>query len=201
MRLKLICLIVLAMFIKIASAQTFGIKGGMNIASMNFSSSGFDVSPKSIIGVHIGPVVEFKLQESLYFNSGLLYSLKGFKMESEGESASTNLNYLEIPLNLAYKFPASETSNFFVQAGPYLAYALSGKAKYGNESENINFKEDGLKRIDLGVGIGLGFELGPLVPSVSYQLGLSNLNDDSSSDMKAKNKVFQISVAYMFGEK
>jgi len=202
MRLKLICLIVMAMLFKISGAQTFGIKGGMNIASMSFSSSGFDVSPKSIIGVHIGPIAEFRLQESLSFNTGLLYSLKGYKMKVDymGETmeGTSKINYLEIPMNFAYKFATSETSNFLVQAGPYLGYALSGKDKTDGETIDVEFGDGGMRRVDFGLGIGLGLEFGPLVPTVSYQFGLANLS--GISEMKVKNNAFLISIAYMFGK-
>jgi len=200
MKSKLIFLFLFALLVQTSNAQVFGIKGGINLASMSFSED-MENSIKSILGVHVGPVAEFELQESLFFNTGLLFSVKGAKMEYGSEDASTNLNYLEIPLNFAYKFSAGEKSKLLVQAGPYLAYALSGKTKYGDESEDINFKEDGLKRIDFGLGVGLGIELGPIVPSISYQLGLSNLNDDSEDDTSVKNKVIQISVAFMFGKK
>ncbi|MBL7971290.1 MAG: PorT family protein [Prolixibacteraceae bacterium] len=202
MKSKLTFLLVFTLFAQFANAQVFGIKGGMNVASMTFSSSGMDFSPKSIIGLQIGPVAEFELQESLYFNTGLLYSLKGYKIKmdfmGENVDVTSKLNYLEVPLNFAYKFETSETSKFFVQAGPYLGYALSGKSKGDGESVDIEFGDGGMKRFDLGVGIGLGLEFGPLVPSVSYQLGLANLSDDS--DVKVKNQVFQVSVAYMFGK-
>jgi len=199
MKSKLIFLLLLGFLVQTSTAQTFGVKGGINLASMSFSED-MDNSVKSLLGVHAGPVVEIELQESLCFNTGLLFSVKGAKMEYGNENASTSLNYLEIPLNVAYKFSLGESSNFFVQAGPYLAYALSGKTKFGDESEDIDFEADGMKRMDFGLGIGAGIELGPIVPSVSYQLGLSNLNDDSEMDGTVKNKVLQFSIAYMFGK-
>jgi len=199
MKSKLFLFFVCSLLVHVATAQTFGLKGGVNIANMTFSASGMSISPKSIVGIHIGPVVEFKLQESLYFNTGILYSLKGCKADFEGVNSTEKLNYLEIPLNIAYKFATSETSKFFVQAGPYLGYALSGKDKTDGETTDIEFGDGGAKRFDFGVGIGLGLEFGQLVPSVNYQLGLANINDDT--DIKLKNKVFQISVAYMFGGK
>lgn len=69
MKAKLVFLILFAMFTQIANAQVFGIKGGINIANMNFSASGMNISPKSIIGFHFGPVAEFELQEKLFFNT------------------------------------------------------------------------------------------------------------------------------------
>lgn len=202
MRIKLIFFISLLMFAFVSRSQTFGLKGGVNIASMNFSASGLDISPKSILGIHIGPVAEFELQESLFFNTGILYSLKGYKLKMDfmGESMDEKIriNNLEIPFNFAYKFSPNETLNFFAQAGPYIGYALSGTAKTDGESEKIDFKEDGMKRFDFGLGIGLGMEFGPIVPSISYQFGLANLSDED--EVKVKNNVFQISVAYMFGK-
>jgi hypothetical protein len=203
MRLKFICFIVLAMLFKISGAQTFGIKGGMNIASMSFSASGLDFSPKSIVGVHVGPVVEFKMQGSLSFNTGLLYSLKGYKMKADymgtTMEGTSKINYLEVPMNLVCKFPTSETSNFLIQAGPYLGYALSGKDETDGETTDVEFGDGGMKRFDFGLGIGLGLEFGPLVPTASYQFGLANLS--GISDLTVKNNAFMISVAYMFGGK
>ncbi len=203
MKTKLFLSLVFLLLVQLVNAQTFGVKGGVNFANVTISSSGMEVSPKSIVGIHLGPVVEFELQESLYLNTGLLYSLKGYKVDMEdfeeldGEAKET-FNILEIPINLAYKFALSETSNFAIQAGPYLGYALSGKSKWGDESEDIDFGEDGYKRMDFGIGFGPALEFGPVVASLNYQIGLANMADDD--EVKVKNKVFQISVAYMFGK-
>ena len=124
--------------------------------------------------------------------------------EDETEELVTwteTFNYLEIPLNLAYLFPINDKSDFFIQAGPFLGYALSGKEEIGSESESIDFEESMLKRFDYGVGFGAGVQFGSIVASLNYQLGLANLNDDPDYDATFKNKVFQISLAYMFGNK
>lgn len=197
MKTKLIFAVVFLLLAQIVNSQTFGLRGGVNFANMNFSASGLDYSPKSIFGVHFGPVADFQLDESLYFNTGLLYSLKGFKVSVLGESIQNRLNCLEIPLDIAYKFSLKGDSKFFIQAGPYLGYALSGKTKYNGETEDIEFEDGGMKRFDLGLGFGAGLEFGAMVASLNYQMGLANMSDDS--EVTAKNKVLQISVAYMFG--
>jgi hypothetical protein len=203
MKTKLIVCIVFVMFSLVLKAQTFGLRGGINIATMSFSTSGFDVSPKSIVGIHVGPVVEFKLPGSLSFNTGLLYSLKGYKMKvsymSETMEGSSKINYLEVPMNFAYKFEAGRASIFFIQAGPYIGYAISGKDKTDGETTDVEFGDGGMRRFDFGLGLGLGLQFGSLVPMVSYQFGLTNLSD--MSDMTVKNKAFQISIAYLFGKK
>ena len=202
MKSKLILVVACVLLIQFVSAQSYGVKGGLNVANMSFSSNGMNYSPKSIIGIQFGPVADYQLKESLYLNTGLLYSLKGFKIKSQGETITNKFNYLEIPINVAYKFTLTETSKFFIQAGPYMAYALSAKGKKDDVSVDIDFKDDGVTRFDYGFGFGGGLEFNSFVTSLNYQLGFANIfNDDSyDSDIKVKNKVLQLSVAYMFGK-
>jgi hypothetical protein len=201
-------LAVFALGVQIVNAQTFGIRGGVNFANVSLTESGMSVSPKSIIGFHVGPVAHFQLKDRLYLNTGLLYSLKGAKVEGDEFSPTEQIkiNYLEIPLNLAYKFSLTEKSDFFIQAGPYLGYGLSGTDKFGDESIDLFSAEGRAKRWDYGLGFGAGVDFGKLVASVNYQLGFANLLEPTStelgvSDVTVKNKVFQISLAYMFGKK
>lgn len=197
MKTKILLALVFAFCVQFVNAQTFGIKGGFNFANISLSNS--DKSPKTIVGLHLGPVVEFEIQENLCFNTGLLYSLKGYKMEYGEGKATDKLNYLEIPLNIAYKFPINDTYKFFVQAGPYVGFAISGKTRYEGGSSKIEFGKDGWKRLDFGIGAGAGVESGPFLASLSYQPGLSTIVMNNQG-VKLKNQVFQISLAYMLGE-
>jgi hypothetical protein len=201
MRVKIFFAAVLLLFVHFVQAQRFGIKGGVNFANVAISTSGVSISPSSITGFQAGPVIECNLNNSLYLNSGVLYSLKGFKIKSGTDKMQETFNYLEIPVNVAYKFPTGGNMDFFIQAGPYLAYAASGKTKLNDVSVDLDFKEQGIKRFDYGLGFGAGLDLGALVASINYQLGLNNLNDDSTTEGSIKNKVFQVSLAYMFGKK
>jgi hypothetical protein len=212
MKTKFVLLFVLALFVQVTSAQTFGIKGGVNFANMSISPSE-GTSPNSITGFHIGPVMELGISDNLFLNTGVLYSLKGYKTEDEWEGMVEKdvitFNNLEIPINLALKLSLGEKSKLFVQAGPYLSYALSGKVKSewnGEEdTEEIDFDDWGINRVDFGVAFGAGIEFGRIVTSLNYQLGLTDMSDESGSDIEetaytVKSKVFQISIAYMFGK-
>ncbi len=202
MKAKLIYFVALMLLVQIVNAQTFGIKGGINFANIAYSGGGTTVTEKSITGVHFGPIMDFPLQENLSLNTGLLFSIKGSKSEDSyagmSYTTTTTLNYLVVPINLGYKFPIDKSTKLLIQAGPYLGYALSGKVKDSGGSTDIKFGEKGgAKRLDMGLGFGAGVELGSLVVSLNYELGLANIED--SSDYKVKNKVLQISLAYMFG--
>ena len=206
MRTKVLILAMLAFFTQIANAQSFGVKGGLNLASMSYSMKELDNSPEPIIGLHFGPIVEFKLTNRINFNSGILYTLKGSREEIWNinndlkfvpERVPIRLNFLEIPLNIAYKISLREKSNFFVQAGPYLGFVLNGKFKINNETNDIQFGGLGkMKRFDFGLGIGSGFQFGSWITSLSYQFGLTNRYD--IPDSRTRNNALQLSIAYMF---
>ena len=197
---KLIYLIVFMLFVQVSNAQTsWGIKGGANFANMSITAAGMSVSQESNTQFHIGIVQDIDLKNNVYFNTGLLYSVKGFKFQG----ATENINYLVVPLNLGYKFPLGQTkSKLLLQAGPYLAYAVSAKDNYDGQSVDVPFGPGGLRRFDAGLGIGAGVDFNPIVLSVNYELGLTNAFDNGNiaeyQGAKATNNVVQLSIAYMF---
>jgi hypothetical protein len=202
MRTKFIYAILFVFLGYVANAQRLGIKGGINFANVTAKMSGASMSPKSLTGFHVGGVADFDLKNNLAFNTGLLYTVKGFSGEdTESGKLKESLNYLEVPLNLAYKIPIKDQSKFFIQAGPYLAFGLNAKETVGSESQSGSFKDAGVKSLDYGLGLGAGVELGSFVAGIQYQLGLADINDESGVPMTLKNKVFQISLAYMFSGK
>lgn len=188
----LLCLTVVA-----ASAQKFGIKGGVNFANGNYDVSGASLSTSSLTGVQLGVVGEFPLSQEIYFNSGLLYSQKGVKLDLAGVEIKIPINYFEIPLNLAYKYDLGGPV-FFAQAGPYVGVGLSAKAKSGDTEEDIDFGDgdDEYKRIDFGINIGTGLEVKALQFGVNYGLGLVNLENEDGAELK--NGVFSITIGYFF---
>jgi hypothetical protein len=185
-RSLLFLFVVFALCVQIARAQTFGIKGGVDFAKVNTNYFG----GISHTGFHIGPVADFKLNKSLYFNTGLLYSSIGSKAKGMEFIATYKMDYLEIPLNLAYKFPLNDKSHFFIQAGPYLSYGFGSTEAIRDEGQ-----------INYGLGFGAGVQFGSIVASLNYELGIAGIPENSSATMNNNNKVFQISVAYMFGKK
>ena len=179
MKAKLTFAVTLLLVALMGRAQNIGIKGGINISTMKISALGLGVAQKSLVGMHVGPVADFQILHNLYFNTGLLYSLKGFREEFTDPGSTESLNYLVIPINIACKVPVSDHSRVRILAGPYLGYALSGKDKSGGESTDIEFGPDGMKRFDYGIGIGAGVEFGSVVTSLNYEHGLARLIDDN----------------------
>jgi hypothetical protein len=181
-----------------ANAQRFGIKAGLNVANATAEVSGLSLSTSSLFGFQAGVVGELPVAQEIYFNSGLLYSLKGVKYDLGGIEIKIPVHYLEVPLNIAYKTGLSETLQFFAQAGPYVGIGLSAKGKSGDTTEDIEFGsgDEQMKRIDFGLNFGTGLEINNIQLGINYGLGLKNLENDDEA--KFKNGVFSITVGYFF---
>ena len=210
MKTKLILVIAFTLMVQLTNAQTLGFKGGINSSSMLFTENGVGYSPKSLSGFQLGPVIDFKLWKDFYMNTGLLFSLKGYNLNSPELAGSeavflngkVKLGYFDIPLNLAYKFPLSGKTKFFIQAGPYLGLGMGGTVKIQTTPETPIqdiYSYDYLHNFDFGVGTGAGVEIGPIVASVNYERGISNLNlHPTTFPGTFSNKSLQFSIAYMF---
>ncbi len=199
-------------------AQTFGLRGGMNLSNMLMKMDGEVLSEdmKMNPGYHVGLALDFPIEDWLSIESGLLLSKKGFKIseEDDGYSYEGKLNslYLNIPFTPKATFNAGNVK-LYVLAGPYLAYGIGGKTKstysYNGdsetESEDIEWgndpENDDLKRIDFGLSMGGGVLINAVQIGITYDLGISNISPFTEYDTKIKNKVLGITCAYWFPKK
>jgi len=198
---KFKALFIVAMFAVTAmvSAQStsFGVKGGLGISNLY----GGDVeNAKAIIGFNIGVFGDYEFAPGVGIQSGLSYVTKGAKYTDteDNESASVNYGYLQLPVHFAYKTEVTPGTRIVFHAGPYAAYALSGKMKYGSISVDIFDKDemtDGVfKRFDAGLGLGVGAEFGRIVVDLGWDMGLLEVAKDS----EVKNQSGYLSIGYKF---
>ena len=188
----------------ITNAQTrFGVKGGINFASISLSVSGINITSDNNIGFHAGLLTEMPISEKFLFQPNLLYSVKGGKFSSTVSGSTTSssgkYNYLEVPLNFLFK----ATDGFSIGGGPYLAYLLSA-----TDDKGTSVSLDGANKFDYGVNLAANYEFkGGFGVSAFYAYGLGNLASSSSSggvslgSVSVNNRVFGFSVIKYFGEK
>ena len=176
-----------------ANAQTFGLKGGLNIS---YISNYYEepTNPKSKIGFNAGVFYNQSLNEKLKIQPELLYSSKGMKYKYGTEEFS----YLSLPVFIQY----SIVPNLYIEAGPEISYLLSSKDKFnGNEDyygETIDNMED-MKKIDFGLGLGLGYNItNEFGVNARYVQGLLDVYKETTEGDIAKNSVLQIGVYYKF---
>ena len=201
---KIVGFIVVALVLSTTAmfAQTtFGVRAGVNFQNMNGKSGGDKMENALKTGINIGVNAEMGVAPDFYFQPGLLFSTKGANDLMEMDDFSINISYLELPLNLVYK-PTLGTGKLIAGFGPYLGYAIGGKWKYDDESEDIEFgssEEDDLKPLDLGANLLFGYEFSNKISvQLNAQLGLVNLVPEGDSDNSIKNTGFGFSVGYRF---
>jgi hypothetical protein len=200
-KILLTLITIIAVNASINAQMRFGVKGGLNLASI--STSDKTVPTSSALGFHGGIVLDAPLSESISIQPNLLFSQKGFSLDASGISSKVTFNYIEIPVNFLY----NATDALTIGAGPFLGYALSASAKttFNGQTQTTDVDFDNKsQRVDYGLNITAGYEIiEGLVISANYSLGLANLNKDAttSSTNTIKNNVIGFSVTKFFGER
>ncbi len=232
-----LCLITMTSILVHAQLQ-FGPKLGLNLANCAFNIKDSDSDPetKMRLAFAIGGVIDYGFSDAFSLQSGLMFSSKGFSRDLDEWADEFNydgysryiLNYLEIPITVAYKI-----KGFQIYTGPYIAFGIGGKNKWdytytingAEESEKDDSKikpkmgevkeedlgddESAYSAFDYGLNFGLGYQIKSILINAGYSLGLGNINpgydyedfDYDRSDYKYSNRVISISVSYLFGKK
>ena len=189
---KILFALLTVSFCNIAVSQdiNFGVKGGVNFASLTGDTSGLETRT----AFHFGIVAEVQISDKFAFQPELLYSSQGAKDSEFDEELKTT--YLNIPLMAKYYV----AENISIEAGPQIGLLLSAKTEIdGADDEDIKFR---FRDVDFGFNFGLGYKLDSgLNFGLRYNLGISNIVNEVEAfvtDNKINNSVFQISIGYLF---
>ena len=124
------------------------------------------------VKVGIGLEVPFANTNIWSFQTGLNFISKGVKGDGVTDAwdvvdVTINQLYLELPLMVGARIHTASNFDLLFKGGPYLAYGVGGKIKIDGVSEKADtFGDDGLKRFDAGLGLGVAFEFGNIVVGV-----------------------------------
>ncbi len=186
-----------------ASAQevTWGVKAGANISNFKAKEGGFSSTNDSKVGFHVGAFLDWGLSQSFYIQPGLYFSQQGSKNDAGGVDVKMNASYLKLPILASYRINLSgENIRLHINAGPYVAYGLGGKIDDGT-SKVDTFGDDGLKRFDAGLSVGLGVNFNKFYVGGGYDFGLANIVDKDyfgGNDAKMKSQNWNITVGFTF---
>ena len=122
---------------------------------------------------------------------------KGGKLKTNNpltrSQSSLRLNTLELPVLARFHF-----GKFYMNAGPSIAYTLSGTRKIENLSTKLSFTNstEGFRRFDAGVQMGGGVEFPfkerRIALDIRYNYGLTNI----VYDKEIHNRAVMISVHF-----
>jgi hypothetical protein len=172
-------------------AQTFGLKGGLNVATVD-NNQGSNI--ESRLSYHAGGLVNIPISPQLAVQPEVVYSSQGAKyVVGNNEQHNLTLNYVNIPVMLQ----AYVGRGFYAQVGPQLGI-LTGVADKVNDIETGIFTKQDFKSNDVSVGFGVGYKgLSGFGVDARYNLGLTNINNTGSANIK--NNVIQVGLMLSFG--
>lgn len=165
-------MVAIALFVAIpAQAQfSWGVKGGVNLASNDFSDlKGMNnkeqvLNADNYTGFFIGPKAEVRVPIlGVGLEAAALYSQKGMTI---GDNETFKQNSFLIPLNVKYAFGLGNFANIFIAAGPEFGFNMGETSKVFN---NIIVGDNGetsgdikayvLEKSTLSINVGVGATL------------------------------------------
>lgn len=189
-------------------AQTplqYGVKAGINFPSYSYGNSNMLSDSKATTNFYVTGYLDAPVTSNLYIQPGVSLQGKGAKLISDGNrgfEVKQNTMWLEVPVNFVGKFQTSAGS-FFLGAGPYVGFGLSGKNKIESGSVDIQDKfkfgkSKSLKGTDFGLNFLAGYKLdGGLTLNVGYGLGLTNIaGENNFGTHSIKNRAWSVGVGF-----
>lgn len=203
-----------AMLLMTATAMnaqiSFGLKGGLNVTSVDFSNLQNNIDPANQCGFYVGPTVKFSLPVvGLGVDGSVFYNQRVSKLSSDNatvESETIKHQTLSIPLNLRYQIVGiGDTGGLFLFTGPQFDFNIGDKNPI-KEAKEWKFKDS-----DFSWNVGLGvMVLNHLQVNANYNIGLSKTSDIKAGTVTnalldlagiksgAKENTWQIGLAYWF---
>ncbi|MEO7924817.1 MAG: porin family protein [Chitinophagaceae bacterium] len=144
-----------------------GLRAGMNFASIRFQD--FSPHKRLLRGLNAGLTMDIPFDENWSFNTGLNYSGKGVihgRTFSTGrvDSFTIRLNYIEVPLTIAYKLSPGNANSLVLSGGPTIGYGFNGRIRiiHSNRDPTIHLHQketDQYKRLEVGINLCVGYEI------------------------------------------
>lgn len=198
--------LVAALFLAIPANAQFkiGPKVGVNISTLslggdlskNFKSSNVSSFTGGVMAEFMVPVIGIGVDASV------MYTRKGSDLKeiTTESTAKQHTDYVEIPINLKYKFSLPVVGSFmspFVYAGPSFAFRVGDN--FADQYKNKSFETA------INVGIGLEF-FNHLQIAGQYGWGLGKamefennvLNPALNGKSNGKSRAWTVTAAYLF---
>lgn len=181
-----------------AQAQfKFGLKGGLNVTDMSFSSDVVDVSNRT--GFFIGPTAKFTLPiVGLGLDASVLYDQREAKLK--GADDKIKQQAINIPINLRYDIGLGSLAAVYLAAGPQFGFNIGDKHQTLVEDVSEWKLNDSNFSVNVGLGVML---LGHLQVGANYNIVCGKTGEVTGLDgveeaFRGRSNTWQISAAYYF---
>lgn len=208
-KIKVLILAIVAVFavsVPAAAQLRFGLKAGVAVNDLKLSDGANELfSAENRAGFTGGAMLEFTVPVvGIGFDASVMYVHRStglkFADQVNVDNSSNPRDYIDIPLNLKYKFSLPVVGSFvkpYLMTGPSFAFLVGDKSKvWDNKTFDVSWN----------VGFGLEF-LSHLQVSASYGWGMNKVWDGlkisdntgiQSKSIDGKNKYWTVTAAYLF---
>jgi outer membrane protein with beta-barrel domain len=180
-----------------AQGISWGVKGGVNLATLNA-----DEEPAPDFGYRVGLVaggfVTWRLSTRFDVQPEVLFSQQGASIGDDIVDAAIEIDSLVVPILARYRLRPSG-GGLVLFAGPSLGFKLRAKAvaEVGGEKIKTDIGDD-IEDFDYGVVFGAGWEVGPFSIDGRYTWGLSRIGVDEVTNQKTTHRVIAVLAGVRF---
>ena len=146
-----------------ASAQHFGVIGGLTTSTTNLAKASKELTDGTIARWHAGVAYNQPLFLGLRIQPALIYDVKGAQMKDVSGIGSIDFTtgYLELPVQLQYGWDVLGMLRPYVMLEPFIGYALYNDQKVtiktsGGSNDNW---ANVASRFEGGLGLGAGVDV------------------------------------------
>lgn len=198
---KIISVLMVAVALMVAApvqAQLikFGVKGGLNMSELDIKG-GYEGNKDNSTGFFIGPMAEVTLPVlGLGIDGAVMYSQRNTGLKAEGEKIDMKQQGIEIPVNLKYTIGLGSIAGIYLAAGPDFFFNFKDL-----DLKDLGSEDGKTKKTQVALNLGAGVKLlKKLQAGVTYQIPMGDSFEwkDVNEAFSAKNKTWQVSLAYMF---
>ncbi len=197
---------------------SLGIRGGLSRATISSEVEG-EATQDARQGVVAGLDIAFPLASAVELRIGGAYSQKGTGVSADlasegfddiGGSGSIEADYVQLSALARIGTPRDGGTSIGLLLGPWAASLLSCDASLSfnlGELGSVNQSascDDATKSTDFGIAAGAGVEMAisdglRLGVDVIYSLGLANVDETSTEDIKTRHVAVQAGLVIPFG--
>jgi hypothetical protein len=188
-----VLIVMLAASIGAFSQTAFGVKGGINLSTINWKDA--EATYDGRTGYHAGFFLRSRHEKIAFQPELLLYTQKGDLQSSSIGTVQESFTYVTIPV--LFKFYPVGGLN--LHAGPQFGFLIDGERKYdtvfGGGTEDITESYKG-SDIAVSAGFGYDFKFG-LSLDARYNIGVKDINNAANGE-DARSRVFMVSLGWNF---
>ena len=190
----------------LAQKLTWGVRGGLNLATADVKGQAFDQDVGTRTGFHAGILGDVEISKNFGIQIDALYTQKGFGKGNGDIALSTS--YVMFPILFVVKLPGTVSPHLYV--GPELSLEFGCKASVAGldniscddvRAETSDFPRT--KGADSGIIFGLGVDwdvgFGVLVIDAMYDYGLTDIAEISDEIDQIKTRTLMLSLGMKWG--